>query len=139
MSEPVRTERRGRVIEITIDNPPANAIGRRVTAGLSRAFATLRDDPELLVGIVTGAGDKFFSPGWDLKEAAASQEQGGDAEGARHSRASRRRSRGRMRDSTTSGSSGPTCLSTILPRASMMKVSGSPYTPKSRPVRPSGS
>ena len=80
MSEPVRTERRGRVIEITIDNPPANAIGRRVTAGLSRAFATLRDDPELLVGIVTGAGDKFFSPGWDLKEAAASQEAGGDEE-----------------------------------------------------------
>ncbi len=80
MGEPVRTERRGRVIEITIDNPPANAIGRRVTAGLSRAFATLRDDPELLVGIVTGAGGKFFSPGWDLKEAAASQEHGGGEE-----------------------------------------------------------
>ncbi len=73
MSEPVKTERRGRTIEITIDNPPANAIGRRVTAGLSRAFAALRDDPELLVGIVTGAGGKFFSPGWDLKEAAAEQ------------------------------------------------------------------
>ena len=70
MSDVVHCERRGKVLEITIDNPPANAIGRKVTAGLSRAFATLRDDPDLLVGIVTGAGDKFFSPGWDLKEAA---------------------------------------------------------------------
>ena len=71
MSDLVRAERRGKVIEITIDNPPANAIGRRVTKELSRAFAALRDDPDLLVGIVTGAGGKFFSPGWDLKEGAA--------------------------------------------------------------------
>ena len=71
MTDLVRTERRGRVLEITIDNPPANAIGRAVTRGLSQAFATLRDDPGLLVGIVTGAGDRFFSPGWDLKEGAA--------------------------------------------------------------------
>ena len=77
MNEVVHCERRGKTLEITIDNPPANAIGRKVTAGLSRAFATLRDDPDLLVGIVTGAGDKFFSPGWDLKEAARELDAGG--------------------------------------------------------------
>ncbi len=71
MSDVVRVERRGKVLEITIDNPPANAISRKVTAGLSEAFVRLRDDPDLLVGIVTGAGEKFFSPGWDLKEGAA--------------------------------------------------------------------
>ncbi len=70
-NEVVHTVRRGKVLEITIDNPPANAIGRKVTQGLSRAFTTLRDDPDLLVGIVTGSGSKFFSPGWDLKEGAA--------------------------------------------------------------------
>ena len=80
MSDVVHCERRGKVLEITIDNPPANAIGRKVTAGLSRAFTTLRDDPELLVGIVTGAGDKFFSPGWDLKEAARDFDAGGALE-----------------------------------------------------------
>ncbi|MDE0046489.1 MAG: enoyl-CoA hydratase-related protein [bacterium] len=80
MSDVVHCERRGKVLEITIDNPPANAIGRKVTAGLSRAFATLRDDPHLLVGIVTGAGDKFFSPGWDLKEAARDFDAGGALE-----------------------------------------------------------
>ncbi|MBN35158.1 MAG: carnitinyl-CoA dehydratase [Rhodospirillaceae bacterium] len=71
MSDVVRTERRGKVLEITLDNPPANAIGREATVGLSKAFVTLRDDPDLLVGIITGAGEKFFSPGWDLKEGAA--------------------------------------------------------------------
>ncbi len=80
MSDVVHCEHRGKVLEITIDNPPANAIGRKVTAGLSRAFATLRDDPDLLVGIVTGAGDKFFSPGWDLKEAARDFDAGGALE-----------------------------------------------------------
>ena len=53
-NEVVHTVRRGKVLEITIDNPPANAIGRKVTEGLSKAFTTLRDDPDLLVGIVTG-------------------------------------------------------------------------------------
>ena len=71
MSDVVHTERRGKVLEITIDNPPANAIGRKVSHALSDAFVKLRDDPELMVGIVTGAGEKFFSPGWDLKEGAA--------------------------------------------------------------------
>ena len=71
MSNVVHTERRGKVLEITIDNPPANAIGHEVSHGLSDAFVTLRDDPDLMVGIVTGAGEKFFSPGWDLKEGAA--------------------------------------------------------------------
>jgi enoyl-CoA hydratase/carnithine racemase len=60
MSEVVKTERRGKVFEITIDNPPANAIGKEVSHALSDAFVTLRDDPELLVGIITGAGEKFF-------------------------------------------------------------------------------
>ena len=37
---------------------------------LAVAFMTLRDDPELRVGILTGAGERFFSAGWDLKAAA---------------------------------------------------------------------
>ena len=31
------------------------------------AFALLRDDPELRVGILTAEGEKIFSAGWDLK------------------------------------------------------------------------
>jgi crotonobetainyl-CoA hydratase len=41
-------------------------------------FRDFRDDPELRVAIVTGAGDKFFSAGWDLKAAAAGDAVDGD-------------------------------------------------------------
>jgi crotonobetainyl-CoA hydratase len=37
---------------------------------MGETFAKFRDDPELLVAILTGAGEKFFCPGWDLKAAA---------------------------------------------------------------------
>lgn len=67
MSEAVRTERRGRVLEITLDRPKVNAIDDPTSKELSEAFVMLRDDPELWVGILTGAGDRIFSAGWDLK------------------------------------------------------------------------
>ena len=34
---------------------------------MGRAFAELRDDPDLWCAILTGAGEKVFSAGWDLK------------------------------------------------------------------------
>jgi crotonobetainyl-CoA hydratase len=70
----VRTLRRGKVLEITLDRPPANAINRAASYALHDAFRALRDDPDLLVGIITGAGDRIFSAGWDLKEVAAGTE-----------------------------------------------------------------
>ncbi len=33
-------------------------------------YLNFRDDPQLRVAIITGAGEKFFSAGWDLKAAA---------------------------------------------------------------------
>jgi len=71
MTSLVRTERRGRVLEITMDHPPVNAIDTETGRALHEAFATLRDDDELTVGLITGTGEKCFSAGWDLKEAAA--------------------------------------------------------------------
>jgi crotonobetainyl-CoA hydratase len=41
-------------------------------------FADFRDDPELRVAIITGAGGKFFCPGWDLKAAADGDAVDGD-------------------------------------------------------------
>ncbi len=70
MSSPVRTERRGRVLEVTFDRPPVNAINAEASRALGEAFVELRDDPDLMVGIVTGGGDRIFSAGWDLKEVA---------------------------------------------------------------------
>jgi crotonobetainyl-CoA hydratase len=67
----IRTERNGAVLEITVDRPPANAIDSATSRELGDRFAAFRDDGSLLVAIVTGAGDRFFSAGWDLKAAAA--------------------------------------------------------------------
>ena len=75
MSEnPVKTISSGHVLEVTLDRPKANAIDLETSIALGEVFRNFRDDPGLRVAIITGAGDKFFCPGWDLKAAA-----GGDA------------------------------------------------------------
>jgi len=66
----VLTEQRGAVLEVTLNRPKANAIDVATSRELGEVFAGFRDDPELRVAIITGAGDKFFCPGWDLKAAA---------------------------------------------------------------------
>lgn len=67
---PVRTETRGHVLEVTLDRPKANAIDLATSRIMGDVFKDFRDDPELRVAIITGAGEKFFCPGWDLKAAA---------------------------------------------------------------------
>ena len=74
MSAAVGATARGSVLEIVIDRPKANAIDRATSLQLHEAFVRLRDDPDLRVGILTGAGQRFFSAGWDLKAAAAGAE-----------------------------------------------------------------
>jgi crotonobetainyl-CoA hydratase len=69
MSEGVRVERRGAVMTVTLDRPKANAINGATSRALGAAFIQYRDDPELRVAIVTAAGDRFFSAGWDLNSA----------------------------------------------------------------------
>jgi crotonobetainyl-CoA hydratase len=73
MSDPIKVERRGAVLEVTIDRPKANAIDAATSRIMGDVFAGFRDDPELRVAILTGAGEKFFCPGWDLKAAAAGE------------------------------------------------------------------
>ena len=70
----VRTEVRGGVLEVVLDRPKANAIDRATGIELHEAFVRLRDDDDLRVAILTGAGERFFSAGWDLKAAAAGEE-----------------------------------------------------------------
>ena len=78
MQNPVRTERRGPVLEITLDRPKVNAIDAATSRALGEAFARLRDDDTLRAGIVTGAGEKIFSAGWDLKAADRGEEDDAD-------------------------------------------------------------
>ena len=70
MTNPIKTERHGAVLEVTIDRPKANAIDAATSRIMGVIFAAFRDDPELRVAILTSTGEKFFCPGWDLKAAA---------------------------------------------------------------------
>lgn len=66
----IKTVRNGRILEVTLDRPKANAIDGATSRIMGDVFAGFRDDPDLRVAIVTGGGEKFFSAGWDLKVAA---------------------------------------------------------------------
>jgi crotonobetainyl-CoA hydratase len=78
MSDGIRTATDGAVLEVTIDRPKANAIDLKASRRLNEVFTSFRDDPALSVAIITGAGDRFFSPGWDLKAAAAGEKSDED-------------------------------------------------------------
>jgi crotonobetainyl-CoA hydratase len=75
---PIKIRRDGAILEVTLDRPKANAIDLVTSRIMGKVFADFRDDPELRVAIITGGGDKFFCPGWDLKAAADGDEVDGD-------------------------------------------------------------
>ena len=55
---------------LTIDRPKANAIDAATSVAMGEAFVGFERDPAVRVVIVTGAGERFFSAGWDLSAAA---------------------------------------------------------------------
>jgi enoyl-CoA hydratase/carnithine racemase len=61
-------EKEGKVAIFTINRPEAmNALNLETMRELRDAMTDFRDDPELWVGIVTGAGEKAFCGGADIK------------------------------------------------------------------------
>ncbi len=78
MTDGVRTVKDGPILEVTIDRPKANAIDLKASRRLNQIVTSFRDDPDLRIAIITGAGERFFSPGWDLKAAAAGEESDSD-------------------------------------------------------------
>ncbi len=59
-------ELRGSTAVMTIDRPKANAIDAATSKAMGEVFASLDDDPSVRAIVLTGAGPKFFSAGWDL-------------------------------------------------------------------------
>lgn len=67
----VLVERRGSVLVITINRPEArNAINAAVSIGVGDALEEAQHDPEVRAVVITGAGDKSFCAGADLKAIA---------------------------------------------------------------------
>lgn len=73
MNDAVRVVARGAVLEITLDRPKANAIDLETSRTLGQTFQRFRDDERYRVAVLTGAGQRFFSAGWDLKAVAAGE------------------------------------------------------------------
>ena len=73
----IRFEREGRLAWVTIDRPEAmNALDMAHNEELNRVWAEFRDDDGLWVAILTGAGNKAFSAGADLKTLIPAQGEG---------------------------------------------------------------
>ena len=62
-------EKEGRIAIFTINRPEAlNSVNVQVFQELHARMVEFRDDPELWVGIITGAGERAFSAGADIKD-----------------------------------------------------------------------
>ena len=67
----ILVETRGRVTLVTINRPEAlNALSSAVLGDLTAAFAAFEADETQLCAVVTGAGEKAFAAGADIKEMA---------------------------------------------------------------------
>jgi enoyl-CoA hydratase len=75
MSDPVRFDaREDGIAIITLNRPESrNALSREVREGLFAAWERFEGDPQLRVAILTGAGEKAFCAGGDLKEMVESE------------------------------------------------------------------
>ena len=75
---PIKTSERNHILEVKLDRPKANAIDLKTSRILGEVFTRFRDNSNLRVAIITGEGEKFFCPGWDLKAAADGDAVDGD-------------------------------------------------------------
>ncbi len=66
-SAKLHAELRGNVAVVTMDNPAANTWDTESLPALRHLVASLNDNREVYSLVLTGAGDKFFSAGADLK------------------------------------------------------------------------
>lgn len=72
----VLLERHGQALVVTINRPEVrNAVDPAVAAGLAAAMDELDADPQLRVGVLTGAPGGGFCAGMDLRHAAATGER----------------------------------------------------------------
>jgi enoyl-CoA hydratase/carnithine racemase len=78
----VEYEKRGRIAYVTLNRPEVmNALHLEAHLELKEIWEDFRDDPEVWVAILTGAGERAFCAGNDLKATAARTAEGTDVQG----------------------------------------------------------
>ena len=69
--ETIIIEREDKVGTITLNRPPDNPINSILLSDLNQALTEFKADKAIRALIITGAGDRFFSAGFDIKSAFA--------------------------------------------------------------------
>ncbi|PID04061.1 MULTISPECIES: enoyl-CoA hydratase/isomerase family protein [unclassified Sporosarcina] len=64
----VKVEKQDKIAIVTIDNPPMNTMSEEVIQALGETFAKLNADSEVLAIIITGAGERAFMAGGEIKD-----------------------------------------------------------------------
>ena len=75
----ILTEKRGKTLIITMNRPEKmNMLTEEDITTKARALLDFQEDPELLTCIITGAGDRAFTTGEDMKFVAEAEKKGED-------------------------------------------------------------
>ncbi|WP_409305199.1 enoyl-CoA hydratase/isomerase family protein [Peribacillus sp. SCS-155] len=64
----VKVEKENQYAILTIDNPPLNVLSQQIFSELYEVFSELEQDDEVVAVLLTGAGEKAFAAGADIKE-----------------------------------------------------------------------
>src|ERR1700726_3372438 len=64
----IRLEKNGVIATLTLDNPPVNAASTRLMKALHERFDEIEKERSIRCVILTGAGEKAFCAGGDLRE-----------------------------------------------------------------------
>ena len=68
--------KQGPIATLTLNRPPANSINLATLLDIDKALDEAETDKEVRVLIITGAGDKGFSAGFDITDAANADKTG---------------------------------------------------------------
>ncbi|MBN2398300.1 MAG: enoyl-CoA hydratase/isomerase family protein, partial [Deltaproteobacteria bacterium] len=67
--ETIRYEKQGHIATLTLNRPPANSVNLATLVDIEKALDAAEQDKEVRVLVITGAGEKGFSAGFDVSDA----------------------------------------------------------------------
>lgn len=73
----IRLKKEEGIATVYLVNPPLNVLNPQMATEIDACFTELARDPEVVVAIVMGDGDRAFCAGFDIKEFPRMMERGG--------------------------------------------------------------